>query len=164
MMDKLMEDLDGVCGTFPKNTFQVHATNLSNFHFICICQIFPIGQRSVFYGPGLLIVFGGSAPLLLWAEDDTGDHWLNNVTWSICEEYSFSVLFNNLFLGRMDLGLVHWFLVSPDLYHVDTDFLLATTPVPQTPTVSWFSKMDIATFTMITNITFPDRWLEQKGT
>ena len=34
----------------------------------------------MFYGPGLLIVFGGSAPLILWAEDETGDHWLNNVS------------------------------------------------------------------------------------
>ena len=37
-------------------------------------------QRSVFYGPGLLIVLGGGAPLILWADDDTGDHWLDNVS------------------------------------------------------------------------------------
>ena len=39
-----------------------------------------MGQRSVFYGPGLLIVLGGGAPLILWADDDTGDHWLDNVS------------------------------------------------------------------------------------
>ena len=79
MMDKLMEDLDDVCNTFPKNTFQVHSTRII-CNFCSACQLFLIGQRSVFYGPGLLIVFGGSAPLILWAEDETGDHWLNNVS------------------------------------------------------------------------------------
>ena len=48
--------------------------------FVLPSQLFLIGQRSVFYGPGLLIVFGGSSPLILWAEDETGDHWLNNVS------------------------------------------------------------------------------------